>query len=722
MQNSPAPVGADRREVHLLDYWRILWRGRWTILSIFVVATTLVAIGTFTQKPVYRAKASVEIQPISRKVAPVATEMSEMGASGYGWLAEERYFNTQYEIIRSRDVAGRVFDRLDLYNHPSFRNSSDPVGAFSRMVRIEPIKDTGIVEISLEGTNPEEVATWTNTVAEAYVDRNLELGVQAASKAVQSLLQEIQPLRERLLDTQKDTFEFAEKANLYVPENQQKITNEKLSTFQEELTKTEVRKGTLDSLLRQVEVVRRSGGSYESIPEIGSDKAVQDLTHERITLEREYERLLVTFKDKHVKVLEKKSEIDNLNKKIALEAERIISNFRTEFALIQDRQLELAREIDSTRSESLRVNQKATGYDQLRGEATEAKRIYDLISTRMKEIDISASLMTNNLRILDRAPVPKIPVKPRTLLNMAVGMLLALMLGVAAVFFLDYLDNTIRTSEDVEQFLGLNLLAIVPRDSEATRNAVREAYQTLRTSLLFSRKVRTANAALVTSSGPQEGKSQTTVNLARTLASAGERVVVIDCDLRRPTIHQRLNVPRDHGITNYILSPGDDLSAYLKPTTTPNLFAITCGPIPPNPAEVFGHERFTGLLQELKRRFDWVLIDSPPVVSLADASILASMADLVMFVIKHNGNDKELIRRSVATLRKVSPHLVGAVLNNVDLERSHYRDYYYLGYYYYGESGTTHGTRRRKPAAVKSAKSDAAASSAQDDTRGRFAG
>ena len=713
MLNSPAPAGAERREVHLLDYWRILWRGRWTIASIFVVVTTLVAIGTFTQKPIYRGAATVEIQLQARKVAPVA-EVAEMGAGGYGWLAEERYFNTQYEIIRSRAVATRVFDRLDLYNHPSFQKASDPINAFRGMVHIDPIKDTGIVEISLEGTNPEEVATWTNTVAESYVDRNLELAVQAASTAVQSLLKETEPLRARLQDSQKDTFDFAEKANLYVPENQQKITNEKLSTFQEELTKTQVRKGMLESLLRQVESVRRSGGAFDSIPEISADKTVQELTHERVGLEREYQRLLITFKDKHVKVLEMKTELDKLNQKINAEAERIVSNFKAEYGIIVDRQRELAREINDTRSESLQINQKATGYEALRGEATEAKRIYDLISNRMKEIDISASLMTNNLRILDRAPVPKVAVKPRTVLNMAVGMVLALLLGIAAVFFLDYLDNTIRTSEDVEQFLGLNLLAIVPRETEATRNAVREAYQTLRTSLLFSRKSRKSNAALVTSSGPQEGKSQTTVQLARTLASAGERVVVVDCDLRRPTIHQRLNIAREQGVTNFILSPEDHLDAYLKPTSIPNLSAITCGPIPPNPAEVFGHERFAALLEELKRRFDWVLIDSPPVVSLADASILASMVDLVMFVIKHNGNDKELIRRSVTTLRKVSPHVVGAVLNSVDLERSHYRDYYYLGYYYYGESGAP-GRRR-----TTRAKSRPAA--AQDEARGRSAG
>jgi capsular exopolysaccharide synthesis family protein len=207
-------------------------------------------------------------------------------------------------------------------------------------------------------------------------------------------------------------------------------------------------------------------------------------------------------------------------------------------------------------------------------------------------------------------------------------------MGVGTVFFLDYLDNTVRTSEDVEQFLRLNLLAIVPREVDATRSAVKEAYQTLRMSLLFSRKNRAANALLITSTGPQEGKSQTIVNLARTLASGGERVIVIDCDLRRPTIHQRLQLARDGGITNYILSTEDDVSAYVKPTQTPNLFAITCGPIPPNPAEVFGHDRFKRLLEELKRTYDWVLIDSPPVISLADATILASMADMVAFVLR----------------------------------------------------------------------------------------
>ncbi len=292
------------------------------------------------------------------------------------------------------------------------------------------------------------------------------------------------------------------------------------------------------------------------------------------------------------------------------------------------------------------------------------------------------------------------PVKPRPFLNLAVGVILGLLLGVATVFFLDYMDNTVRTSEDVERYLKLNLLAIVPRDSDETRRAVREAYQTLRTSLLFSRKVRTANAVLVTSAGPQEGKSCTCVNVARTLANAGEKVVIIDCDLRRPTVHQWLKLGKDHGITNYILSTeGDDWRNYLKTTEQPNLYALTSGPLPPNPADVFGHERFKGLLKELRQEFDWVFVDSPPAVSLADATILASLCDMVAFVVQHNENDKELIRRCVADLRKVDANVIGAVLNNIDLDRSDFKDYYYVGYYYYGESSSSKKGRKRKSSA-----------------------
>src|SRR5262245_56204237 len=690
------PTPEEKRDVHLLDYWRTVVRGRWTVLSIFVVVVTLVAIGTFTQKPIYRARATVEITPQARKVAPVA-DVSELGSGNYGWFAEERYFNTQYEIIKSRDVAQRVFDKLDLYNHPLFKKNSDPVGAFASMVQVVPIKDTGIVEITLEGPSPQEVQIWVNAIADAYVDRNLDLSIEATTRAVKALLSEVAPLREKLQNTQRSSFELAEKDNLYVPENQQKITNDRLSTLQADFTDTQVKRSEIESVLKRIDEIRQSGGSFETIPVISADAVVRDLYREKAGLERDLEKLLVTYREKHVKVLEKQSEIDKTSQKMASEIDRIISGLRTDYALLKDRETKLAAAIDSTRSEALRVNEEATTFELMRSEAVDTRRIYDLISARVKEIDLSASLLNNHLRVLDDAPLPEAHVQPTPVLNMAIGIILGLLLGVGTVFFLDYMDNTVRTSEDVERYLKLNILAIVPRDSDETRRAVREAYQTLRTSLLFSRKSRAANAVLVTSAGPQEGKTCTTVNLGRTLANAGEKVVIIDCDLRRPTVHQWLKVARDHGITNYILSTeGDDWRNYIKATEVPNLHALTSGPIPPNPADVFGQERFKRLLKELREEFDWVFIDSPPAVSLADATILASLCDMVTFVVKHNENDKDLIRRCVSDLRKVNPNVIGGVLNSIDVHRSDFKDYYYVGYYYYGETSASRKSKKSR--------------------------
>jgi capsular exopolysaccharide synthesis family protein len=699
MQPQAVVEEAQKSEVHLLDYWRSVWRGRWTVLGIFVVVVTLVAIGTFTQVPIYRATSTVEISSASRKVTPMA-DVANMGSGDYSWFAEERYFNTQYEIIKSRDVAQRVFERLDLYSHPMFKKSQDPIGAFAHMVQVQAVKDTGIVEISMEGPSPEETALWVNTVSETYVERNLDLAINATTTAVKRLIDEISPLRAKLETSQKDSFEFAEKADLYVPENQQKITTDRLATLQTDLTDTQVKKAEIESILKEAESIKARSGRLEDIPQVSADPVIQELTRNRVGLEREYQKLLLTYKEKHVRVLEKQAELDKTDQKIRSEAERILNGFRTQLSLYRDREANLVQTMQKTRLESLQTNQKQSSFALIQGEASETKRLYDLLNTRIKEIDLSGSLLSNNLHVLDHAMTPQSPIKPRTFLNMAVGVLLGLLLGVGTVFFLDYLDNTIRTSDDIEHYLKLTLLAIVPKEGPETEGAVREAYQTLRTGLLFSRKNRGQNAVLFTSAGPQEGKSCTTINLARTVASAGEKVVVLDCDLRRPTVHQRLNLDRDRGITNYILSSdGEGWTSYVKPTDHPNLFAMTCGPIPPNPAEVFGHDRFKELLSQLRTRFDWVFIDSPPVVSLADAVILASMSDMVTFVIKHNENDKELIRRCILNVRRVNPNVIGAVLNNIDLGRSHYKDYYYVGYYYYGEGTDKKKKKRGTPKA-----------------------
>ena len=667
--------------VHLRDYWRVVWDNRWTVLAVFVTVFGIVALATFLSTPIYRAEATVDIQARSKSIAPVA-DVASPGVTGFGWLSEERYFNTQFEVLRSRSVAERVFEKLDLANHPAFKDIPDPVASFTRRVRVEPIAETGIVRVSIEGHDPKELTRWVNALVEAYVDRNLDQAVEDTRRAVNALLQEMEPLRAKLQKTEAGRFEYAERTGLYVPEDHQKTTNERLKELESQLTDARVKRLELEAVFNKIEELDRSHGSYLTLPRVDADPTIRALKDDYIRLEKDLNRLLVSFKGNHPNVVEKRSELEKVRQKIDEESSRIINAVRTEYALNRDRETSLAREIARTKEESMRLSQKTSSYEILAADASETRRLFDLFSTRIKEISLNTELLSNNVRILDRAVVPRVPVKPDRFLNLLVGMVLGLGLGVGAAFFLDYLDNTVKSGEEIEKLLQINTLAVVPRRSEETLNASREAFQTLRTSLLFSSRNKTDRVLLMTSTGPREGKTSTTVSLARTLAAAGDRVCVIDCDLRRPMVHDHLKVHRHHGLTNYLMSEDEaGWRAYVKKTETPNVEVVTCGAIPPNPPQVFGSERFVRLIQTLKASYDWVLVDSPPVGSLTDSIILASVVDMVVLVIRYQQTDRELIRRVIASLRNVNANLVGAILNDVDPERSHYKSYYDYSYY-----------------------------------------
>lgn len=706
METVNRTLPTDKKEIHLRDYWATIWRWRWTVTATFVIVVTLVALFTFLQTPVYRASVKVEIQPSSRRLVNVQ-DVGEMGNTGFSWTGEDRYYNTQFEVIKSRAVAEKVLNRLGLRNDPEFKNLRDPIGAFKSRVMVEPLELTRIVVISMEGNDREKTTLWVNTLAQVYVDQNLDMAQKATSRAVTSLLELTEPLREKLSEKQEESFKVAEEQRIFVPEDQQKIIVGTLTKLQQDLTETQQTLSKQESVIRRIEEVAAAGGSYLSIPEIAGDPIVEDLYKQRIGIEQERQKLLATYKERHQKVLEKEDEIERLDRKIVTECDRIVGRMKTDYAIKKEQERKTQDKIELAKGESLNLTQRASGYELLRGDAAETRKIYDLINSRIKEIELSSGLLNNNIRILDKAEVPLAPVRPRKSLNLFIGVVCGLLLGVGLAFFLEYVDYTVKTTEDVEQYLKLHILSIIPKVNDESSYAVRESLQTLRTSLLFSRKNRTKNLVLFTSAGPQEGKSTTLVNLAKTMAASGDRVVVLDCDLRRPTVHVHLDLDKRHGMTNYILAPEDEgWQDYVKNSKVPNLYAMTSGPLPPNPPDIFGSDRFTQLLNDLKTHFDWVFIDSPPVASLTDSILLASMVDMVALVIRHNEADKEMVRRAIANVRNVNPNIIGAILNNVDLERSSYRDYYYVGYYYYGEGRGSKERGKTPPAGAETARKE----------------
>jgi polysaccharide biosynthesis transport protein len=690
------------RGAHLRDYWRILWDGRFTVLATFTVIVTVGILATFLQTPIYLASATLEIHARAQKVAPVA-DVSQIGTTEMGWSAEERYFKTQLEILKSRDVAQRAFDSLGLKEHPMFKGREDPVALFARMLEIDPVAETGIVKLSMMGSDREQVAAWVNAVADAYVQRNMDQAVQATRTAVDSLLQEMEPWRKRLQETQDKKFQYARDKKVFVPDVQRKSYDERLSQLEKEFTTTQLHRLQLEAVFQKISEIDRAGGNYQVIPQVAEDQVLRDLNKQRIDLETEQKRLLVTFKPGHFKVKEVTSELDKLKQKIDSETERIISAIRTDYSLTQDREKDLKNAIEATKIEALDVSEKSSGYTMLETEETESKRIFDLMTGRIKEVDLNASLIRNNVSVLDHALVPQRPEKPKKILNLALALILGIGLGIGLVFFLEYIDTTVRSVDAIERDFDLRVLAVVPSNTPEASSSVSEAFHTLRMGVQMGSRDGERRVVLVTSAAPGEGKTTVAVSLARALARGGDRVVLVDADLRRPSVHASLGMEATPGLSNH-LSGQDGPTGYrslLQPGDVPGLSVIPSGPLPPNPPELLTTGAFSSLLGSLKSECDWVILDSPPAVGLADALLLASASDMVLLVIRHAATDRDLIRRALGSIRRANGSILGAVLNGVDLSRTDARTPYDAIAHAVRPAGkSAQAASRRRPAAL----------------------
>ena len=646
------------REAHLRDYWKVIWQARWTVLAVFVLGVGLTGVWTFVQTPIFRATAILEVEPKARQLT-AGQDVSGIGAAGYGWFAEEKYHNTQMEIIRSRDISARVFQSLDLYNHPRFVESPNAVDAFRAGIQVVPRRETGLIEISMVGANKEEITQWVNEVAQAYVDRNFEKAQANMNAAFDAVQKQFEDLKGAMTEAEAMRFETLEASQVVSSEHKEEIVRDKLKKFDSQLTEVQLELSRLGDTLQRVRAMQNSNADLMSLPELADDAQLKELNATAVDLEGQLERARVELRPGHPDYEKIEGELAKLQQSMRDRVSVILGTLQNKYDGAKEYETFLKEQIRSAEELSVLVARETAEYDLVKTQAEMKKRVFDLIARTMNEVQLGAQLLTNNVSVLDGAMIPLSPIKPRKRVNLMIGACVGLFLGLAVAFFLDYLDNTFRTPEDVEKYLGLAVLAVVPKTGDVglSDRGVKEAYQSLRTSVIFSSESRQRKIILVSSAGPQEGKSSVTGNLARTLAAAGERVIVLDCDLRRPTQHLVHELERDHGITNYLSAPLDvtDWSGYVKPTTLPNLHLLTCGPIPPSPPELLGSSRLADLLETAKQRYDWILIDSPPAASLTDASLLAAMADMVVLVVRYNHTDRDMVMKAAHSLRSVNP-------------------------------------------------------------------
>jgi succinoglycan biosynthesis transport protein ExoP len=744
-------------DVHLTNYIRIIRKRQWIIITFFVIVVVSVTISSFLRTPVYKSTARILIE----KETPNVLSFKEVLALD---TSDTDYYQTQYTILRSRTLAKEVLQRLGMMEQAMqdqsqgfsiqgiFRGILNVVlsrkslseeakirareqqaidNFLNNVITIEPIKGSRLVDIGAYSTNPDLTAGIANMLVEVYIEQNLEAKLSASKDAGGWLTKQLNVSQKKIAESEADLQKYKEEHEIISLQDRQNMITQKLSELNTAVSNSRIKRIAAETQYKQIKEYLNTDENaldsaaiekLESISLVINNPLIQRLKVELSTLEGELSELLKKFRKKHPNVIALRSQISSVQERINAEIKRIMTSINNEYELALAQEEELKAALEEQKREALELNQKAIQYGILEREVESNKRIYNELLQRTKETSVTEQLETSNIRIIDPAIVPTYPVAPRKKLNIFLAMIVGSVMGTALAFFFEYLDNSIKTPDDIKQYLDIPFLGFIPKVSSENnsspnmrvtkhsvdtivaiepKSTVSEAYRSLRTNVMFS-SLEHGPIILVTSAGPTEGKSITVANLGITMAQSGSRTLIVDCDLRKPRMHRIFNIPATgSGFTGMIANFGmNGNRVAVKRTRIQNLDLIPCGKIPPNPSELLSSERTRMLLEALGKKYDKVLIDSPPVNVVTDPVILSQIAGGVIVIIRAGETRRDVVRRARDQLLDVGATILGGVLNSVDIERDNYYYYsYYYNYYYQEkdeETGENHGKRYGK--------------------------
>jgi capsular exopolysaccharide synthesis family protein len=445
---------------------------------------------------------------------------------------------------------------------------------------------------------------------------------------------------------------------------------------------------------------------FDALPSILENKLVMDLKQAYIQLEAQYMKLSETFKPEYPEMVRLKNQMQSIQRRMDAEINKIIAGIKNEYESSLRRESLIRQAFDQQKARVMQMKEKSIQYNILKREADTNKELYKGLLQRMKEAGVSAGLTMSNIQVLDQAEIPTDPYKPNKKLNLLLAAVVGLFLGIGLAFFFEYLDNTVKSPEEVEQLIGLPSFGMVPEISYDRKKRLEkgasfpvelitfghpksilsEAYRNIRTSILLSFSEKPPKKIVITSPNPSEGKTTTVINTAIALSQTGAKVLIIDGDLRHPRVHKVFNEENGAGLSNF-LSGNSPLDSIIKKTEVPNLYYIPSGPIPPNPSELIGSNLFKEMIKALENRFDHIVLDSPPALGFADSVILSTTVDGVILVVLGGKTPRETLQRAKEVLQQVNAKILGVVINRVDIHRGEYGYYYYRYHYYYGRDG-----------------------------------
>ena len=698
--------------------WDILLKHQGLILFTTFVLTLVVAVYSFKMKPVYKATARVDIQAEE----PLLQSLNDLFRTEQ---ADDSFLASQISVLESNNLAWETIEQLGLakplnasQTFPShgqvvstataMKNAA--VAAFKRRLKVERPKETRMALVSFESTDPREAATVANALVKNYIENNFKTKYDATRQATGWMEDRLDELKFKVEKSQEAMVAYERQNNIANIGDKETAEEAQFETMSRELSQAQSDRLSKESLYKMV------AANDAQVGFIQANSLLTNLEAKEIDLKEQHSEALALYGPTYPKVVRLEDQLKYLQTLIARERKRVVENLRNEYLAAVQREKFLADAVTRKKAEVDRVNQLLIQHNLLKREFESNQQLYDNLLQHLKDANVSAGLRATNIRIIDEATVPSIPVRPNRLRNIEFALAAGLMLGIALAFTREALDNSVKNAQEIEKLTNLPSLSIVPlgyssvlrgsglfhskRTSGSNGNAswpielvalkkpgaaISEAFRTLRTSVLLSTAERPPQALLVTSSQPGEGKTSTTLNLAITLAQRGSRVLLIDSDLRRPGLAKALNLRNQKGLAEILTGACEfDERLLQKVKELDNLYLLPAGPYPPNPAELLCSMKMENLLKRLRMGFDHIILDSPPVLPITDATILSSLVDGVIMVVECESTTRAALNRACRVIEHSGGKILGTVLNKVDTRRDGYYGYrYYHGYYSY---------------------------------------
>lgn len=704
------------REPHLYDYLLILRKHQWLILSFLLSVVTIVSIATFRMQSVYVATARIEIDRENASILPFP------GMDPYAYMADlENYIETQSKILTSETLALQTIRSSGLSTRAEFSSPNGPsealaigslenqkrppeLGAFLGSLGVKRVPNSQLLDVSFESTDPQFAARIVNEHIKNFQEQNIRSRYDETTRATTWLRDEMDELKIKVQQSEDKRIAYERANQIWTLDDKQNITTQRLADINKELTDAQSERMKKEALYQFAK-----SGDITAVPQLRDNPTLQALTQKRQTASEEYKEALGQYGPNFPKVQRLQSQLKDLDQLIQKENVNTLDRIETDYREARQRELLLTQALDEQKAQANAMAERLVEYNILKREAEANKALYDGLMTKLKEVGISAALQSSNIRVVDPAMIPTTPSRPAKTKNIALAFLVGLVGGIGLALLREYLDNTVKTPDDIETLARLPSLAVVPQFAangngnrarflpsisanghekrielvaqHLPKSQMSEAFRALRTSLLLSQPGHPPQVILVTSALPREGKTTAAANLAVTLAQLGDRTVLVDADLRKPGVGRLLNLGSGKyaGLSSYLAGVSTLDIVTVPHPAIPNLAAIPTGPLPPNPADLLSSSKLAEAIAELRSKYKFVVIDSPPVMAATDAVILSVQTDGVLLVVRSGETPKEAFTRTRDLLNSVKCHILGVVLNAVD---STAPDYYYSYRYY----------------------------------------